>query len=210
MKKRTVFAVLLCGFGFLVASLVIIRFSGIVSGLRQPRLLMITSAVLPRAVLKEAYGGDRGFSVTAAGGVTPYSWAWSPAAGSTLPPGLKLCSNPDGTGSILGTPTVAGPYGVTLTVTDSESPVVRKSATYVITVADSSAPLHTVTGASPDAATTLTARDGTEFSPCRTAHDRQHDCVLGDVLALVLLPQLAEKIMHDRPSGLPQFVRSYS
>jgi len=153
MKKRTVFAVLLCGFGFLVTSLLIIRFTGIVGSLRHLHPLMITSAVLPRAVLKEAYGGDRGFSVTAAGGVTPYSWTWSPAAGSTLPPGLKLHSNSDGTGSILGTPTVAGPYGVTVTVTDSESPVVRKSATYIITVADSSAPLHTVSSwASHDAA----------------------------------------------------------
>jgi hypothetical protein len=159
MKKRAVFTVLLCGFGFLITSLLVINFTGLVGSLRQPHPLMITSAVLPRGVLKEAYGGDRGFSVTATGGVTPYSWTWTAAAGSTLPPGLKLSSNPDGTGSILGRPTVAGPYGVTLTVTDSESPVLRKSAIYIITVADSSAPSHAVIlGASPDAAATLTAQ----------------------------------------------------
>ena len=158
MTKRAVFTVLLYGFGFLITSLLVINFTGLVGSLRQPHPLMITSAVLPRAVLKEAYGGDKGFSVTATGGVAPYRWTWTAAAGSTLPPGLKICSNPDGTGSILGRPTVAGPYGVTLTVTDSESPVVRKSVTYIITVMASSALLHTFnSGASPDAMT-LTAQ----------------------------------------------------
>jgi hypothetical protein len=119
----------LCGFWLLISSC-----SGGVGHSLRPQPLTITSAVLPQAVLGEAYGGA-GFCVTAAGGVTPYRWTWAAAAGSTLPPGLRLSSNPDGTGTILGTANKTGPYGVIVTVTDSESPAMQKIATYIITVA---------------------------------------------------------------------------
>jgi hypothetical protein len=112
---------------------------------RKPQPLIITSAVLPQAGLKQAYAGNTGFSVTAQGGVPPYHWTWAAAPGSTLPPGLKLPSNPDGTGTISGTSTNTGPYVVIVTVTDSESPARQESETYIITVATSALHFHTVT-----------------------------------------------------------------
>jgi hypothetical protein len=105
---------------------------------KPPQPLTITSAVLPQAVLREPYAGSNGFQVTAKGGEPPYHWSWKPADGSTLPPGMRLLSNPDSTGTISGAPRSTGPYGVMVTVTDSESPAKQVSATYIITVAASS------------------------------------------------------------------------
>ncbi len=58
-------------------------------------------------------------TVTATGGVAPYNWSVS---SGTLPSGLTLTSNPDGTGLISGTPTTLGTSTFTLQVLDSESP----------------------------------------------------------------------------------------
>lgn len=137
MRKYALLALCLCGSLLLISSC-----GGSVGRSMRPQPLMITSAVLPQANLKEAYGGSAGFSVTAAGGVPPYSWTWKAADGSTLPPGLKLFSNPDSTGTISGIPTNTGPYVVMVTVTDSESPAGHTSATYIITVSTSSPPSH--------------------------------------------------------------------
>jgi hypothetical protein len=54
------------------------------------------------------------------GGVTPYTFALISAA-STFPPGLSLNT---GTGCITGTPTTAGTFSPSFSVTDSESPPV--------------------------------------------------------------------------------------
>ena len=79
-----------------------------------------------------------GFPVTAAGGVQPYSWSWTPQQGSSLPPGLMF---PDIYGyqclnvrppAICGKPTIAGTYGVVVTVTDSDSPPSHASKSYTI------------------------------------------------------------------------------
>ena len=79
-----------------------------------------------------------GFTVAAAGGLPPYSWSWTPQAGSSLPPGLSF---PGAGGcvfatppAICGKPTTAGSYGVVITVKDSESPPRQASASYVISV----------------------------------------------------------------------------
>lgn len=52
-------------------------------------------------------------TLSATGGLTPYTWAIAP--GSSLPPGLTLSS----TGVISGTPTSVGTYNFTVQVTDS-------------------------------------------------------------------------------------------
>src|ERR1035437_3198249 len=70
----------------------------------------ITTSVLPNGVTGVAYTG----AVAATGGTTPYTWT---ATG--LPAGLSI--NP-GTGAITGTPTVAGPATINVTVTDVSSP----------------------------------------------------------------------------------------
>ncbi len=71
----------------------------------------------------------RGYSVNlaATGGKPPYSWS---ATG--LPPGLDLDPT---TGTITGTPTTAGTSTVGVTVTDSQAPPVRQSATFELEIA---------------------------------------------------------------------------
>jgi hypothetical protein len=129
MRRLTWWAPCLCAFWLLISGC-----GGSTGHSRLQQPLRITSAVLPLANLTESYGGSTGFSVTAVGGTPPYRWTWVAAEGSTLPPGLSLSSNSDGTGTIVGTPTKTGPYSVIVTVTDSASPVVQKRETYIITV----------------------------------------------------------------------------
>jgi hypothetical protein len=149
----------LCGFWLVISSC-----SGGVGGLRQLQPLTITSAVPPQAVMKQAYGGNGGFSVTATGGVPPYRWSWAADPASSLPPGLKLRSNPDGTGTILGIPAKTGPYGVIVTVTDSESPAVQKSETYIITVSASSPASQAATSGGPGPDLDIKLQDGRQTS----------------------------------------------
>lgn len=74
--------------------------------------LSITPSSLPTAILNSAYSQ----TLTASGGVTPYSYTIS--AGS-LPIGLSLDS---ATGVLSGTPTTANTYNFTVTATDSNYP----------------------------------------------------------------------------------------
>lgn len=72
-------------------------------------ILTLDPAALPAAVRGQAYNQ----ALSASGGTAPYSYAVS---GGTLPPGLMLMSS---LGVIQGTPTIAGDYDFTVTVTDS-------------------------------------------------------------------------------------------
>jgi probable HAF family extracellular repeat protein len=67
------------------------------------------------------------FPLTASGGLAPYSWSWTPAANSSLPPGLTVSN-----ALISGTPTLAGSYNVVVTVNDSAS--AHATAAYAITI----------------------------------------------------------------------------
>ncbi|WP_442935214.1 putative Ig domain-containing protein [Micromonospora sp. CPCC 206061] len=69
---------------------------------------------------------------TASGGTAPYSWS-----ASGLPAGLSINSS---TGAISGTPTAAGTYSVTVTVTDSSSPTRTGRALYSWTVSPAPIP----------------------------------------------------------------------
>ena len=69
---------------------------------------------------------------TASGGATPYTWSWS----GTIPPGLSINSS---SGAVSGTPTTAGSYPVTVTVTDSTTPT-RQTASATVTISVLSAP----------------------------------------------------------------------
>jgi hypothetical protein len=68
--------------------------------------LTITSGQPPEATKGEAYS----FQFTASGGTSPYNWT---ATG--LPAGLSLSPN----GFLSGTPTIAGSFNVTVTVSDA-------------------------------------------------------------------------------------------
>ena len=65
----------------------------------------------PRAHVQTTGGGSTGVTLHADGGTPPYTWAVS-----GLPPGITLDSS---TGVLSGTPTKAGSYTVTVTVTDA-------------------------------------------------------------------------------------------
>lgn len=72
--------------------------------------LTVTAATLPSAVVGSAYPAT---SVgTPAGGTAPYTWAVTAGA---LPPGMSLSA----AGVLSGTPTAAGNFAFTATVTDS-------------------------------------------------------------------------------------------
>jgi hypothetical protein len=75
----------------------------------------VNPATLPGGTVSMAYSA----TVTATGGILPYTWSVS---SGTLPAGLALTSNPDGSATISGTPTMLGTSTFTLQVADSESP----------------------------------------------------------------------------------------
>jgi hypothetical protein len=77
------------------------------------------------------YRNSPGFVFTASGGMPPYSWSWSAAASSALPPGLSLDPH---YGIASGTPSTPGTYTVIVTVTDSASPQAQTNATYTLTI----------------------------------------------------------------------------
>ncbi len=101
-----------------------------VSRLQSVRPLQITSGTPPAATYFATYGvSSAGFTLSAAGGTAPYTWSWTAAAGSSLPPGLGLFDN-----LISGAPTALGSFNVVVTVTDSATPAKQKSSPYTITV----------------------------------------------------------------------------
>jgi hypothetical protein len=102
-----------------------------------------------------------GFGLTNQGGISPYTWSWAPASGSSLPPGLNV-GNPLGTPvclfnfffvvhrpCIYGTPTQPGTYNVVVTVTDGGVPSVQASANYTITIANPPPPVVNTTPPPP-------------------------------------------------------------
>ena len=66
----------------------------------------------PAGTVGTAYSWN---ACTATGGAAPYTWSWS----GSLPPGLSLIA---ATGAVSGTPTAAGSYAITITVTDNSTP----------------------------------------------------------------------------------------
>lgn len=123
-----------------------------------PAPLGITSGPLPSGTTGADYAGATGFPLTASGGVAPYTWSWAAVASSSLPPGITLTNT-----TISGTPTAAGSYNVTVTVADSESPPVVKSADYVVSI---DMPLE-ITSVSPPGGTV-----GTGYGPTALAYFR--------------------------------------
>jgi Putative Ig domain len=87
----------------------------------------ITTTTLPDGALNTDYLA----TLTATGGVAPYTWTL--AIGSSLPPGLTLNSS---TGVLGGIPTAPEVYTFTIRATDSDNPLSPESAvqTYTIVV----------------------------------------------------------------------------
>lgn len=106
-------------------------------------VLNITTTTLP--------GGTVGLSysqvVIVSGGTAPYHWS---VISGSLPPGLSLGY---WTGSLAGTPTLAGTYGFTIQVTDSASPTPNSDTQYYsVTIAPSA-----IASCTPGSSTSTTA-----------------------------------------------------
>lgn len=95
--------------------------------IQSPPPLQITTASLQGGTTATGYSQ----SLQATGGVTPYTWS---VAQGQLPAGLTLSTQSDSTGSISGTPILAGDTTFTVQVADSEAVPVTKTATFEITV----------------------------------------------------------------------------
>jgi hypothetical protein len=80
--------------------------------------LVVTTASLPDGTVNTPYGA----TLQATGGTTPYTWSISSGA---LPSGLTLDSS---SGTISGTPSVAGTFTFTVTVSDSSTPTAQTAS----------------------------------------------------------------------------------
>lgn len=98
--------------------------------------ITVSPGTLPAPQVGTAYSQ----SLSASGGAAPYSYALTSGA---LPPGLTLSGN-----TISGTPTQAGSYAASITVTDSASVTATKSYSFSVPNPSSS-----ITVAAPPAAT---------------------------------------------------------
>ena len=96
--------------------------------IQQPPPLQITTASLPDGTTATGYTA----TLNASGGIAPYTWSITQGQ---LPAGLTLKTNNDSTGTVSGSPVLAGTSNVTIAVTDSEVPAVTKTAPYGITIA---------------------------------------------------------------------------
>jgi hypothetical protein len=101
--------------------------------------LSITTSSLPSGALNSAYGA---VSINATGGFAPYSFG---ATG--LPAGMTLSSG----GSLAGTPTVAGTFSASITVTDSEVIPATKNVVLPLTITAPPLALSPGTGSLPNA-----------------------------------------------------------
>ena len=105
-----------------------------------PQTLLVTDlALIPEAVpngmvgakygLPGLPGMDPSVTLSASGGMAPYTVALSPL--SDLPPGVQFVSGP-GTATLSGTPTHPGNFFVVVTVTDGDDEVLTKG--YMVTI----------------------------------------------------------------------------
>jgi len=92
----------------------------------KPPPVAITTTALADGAINQVYSDP----LEANDGTTPYTWSLGPAVGS-LPPGLRLDVD---TGEISGTPTQAGTFQFTITVTDADSPETSDSVQFTLKI----------------------------------------------------------------------------
>ncbi len=138
---------------------------------------------------------------TATGGTTPYSWS---ATG--LPPGLSI----NGTnGTISGTPTTAGSYSVTVTVTDSSSPALSGTASYGWTVDPAPVPGCTQTNGTDVQIADLSTVESTitvagcagNASATSTIPVSIVHTYIGDLIVTLVAPDGSTYTLHNRTGG---------
>jgi hypothetical protein len=106
------------------------------------------SSTYPCTISKSIFDG---FTFTAQGGLRPYVWS---ATG--LPPGLSIANTFAANGEFIGTPTSAGTFNISVTVTDSGKPAVSSPASnYTIVIKDPPPPFINATPVPPNGAVNL-------------------------------------------------------
>lgn len=150
--------------------------------------LQIVTTSLPAGSVGMSYSS----SLSASGGVPPYSWSTS---GGSLPGGLQLSSI---SGTISGTPSAAGSFSINAMVSDSKS----TTSTSAFTIAIAPNPAPTIASVSPNSGpasggTTLTI-SGTNF---RTGAAVQVGGVLASSVQIVSPTQI-QAVTPAEPSGL--------
>src|SRR5438128_1608960 len=141
-----------------------VAFSASASGGGGGTALKVGTASLPNASQSVAYSQG----LTASGGTSPYSWSVS---SGTLPTGLSLSS----TGTISGTPTVAGAFPFTVAVKDAAS--ASASASLSINVVTAAPPTVSISspanGATVSGTTTVSgvASDGLTITSVQVSVD---------------------------------------
>ncbi|NVN97281.1 putative Ig domain-containing protein, partial [Candidatus Nomurabacteria bacterium] len=104
-----------------------------------PLVISNSGTLAPYTLGGGTYGST---TLTATGGIAPYTWAVAPA--STLPAGLSL------TGNVLsGTPTAPGTFTFSLQVTDSQIPAVTVSKSFTLVVTPAALVISTTSPLSP-------------------------------------------------------------
>jgi hypothetical protein len=91
-----------------------------------PPIVVATTPAPPAGIVTNAYPGFT-FAVASAGSPSPWTWAVTSGA---LPGGLMLGAD----GSMTGTPTAAGSFKFTVTVTDSAQPPASGSQPFTVTI----------------------------------------------------------------------------
>jgi hypothetical protein len=99
-------------------------------------LTINTPAVLPTAPLGQAISP---IVLHAVSGVSPYHWSLT---GGALPPGISFAA---ATAQLTGTPTAAGDFVFTITVTDSKQPAQTATKEFIYHVVDVQPPVLTIT-----------------------------------------------------------------
>jgi len=137
--------------------------AGTVGQAYNPHTIRICTRWFYRYCYQWRYVNESGFPLTGTGGISPYTWSWAPATGSSLPPGLST-GNPNNPscplvatygyytyrpGCIYGTPTQPGTFDVVVTITDSGLPAVQTTANYAITINPPPLPVVNTTPAPP-------------------------------------------------------------
>jgi hypothetical protein len=114
--------------------------------------LATSTTTLPQATIEKAYST----SLKATGGTLPYNWK---VVSGTHPPGFALNG---GTGLLYGTPTKAGSFPLTFSVTDSSKPAQTKTVNLTVAVVTTST--SPSSSLSITSATLAAGTDGTAYS----------------------------------------------
>ena len=138
---------------------------------------------------------------TAAGGTAPVSWT-----ASGLPGGLSINSS---TGTISGTPSAAGTFSVTVTATDSSSPVKTGGTSYTWTVGTAPVPGCSATNGTDVAIADLSTVESTitiagcaaNASATSTVEVHIVHTFIGDLVVSLVAPDASAYVLHNRTGG---------